>query len=74
MADYPWRDKVDPASFTGKAEEGFKHYRAEWDRLSKLILESFRDPKFDRNERDEMIRERNHVAARVMGYSHYIVP
>jgi hypothetical protein len=74
---YDWMDKTDPMSFDGPFEsdylDGFKHYRREWDRLSKLITASYNDPNFDLKEREAMRQNRNHAAARVIGFSHKLI-
>ena len=70
---YDWNDKTDPQSFESDYEAGFKHYRREWDRLSNLIIASLDDPNFDTKEREAMRQNRNHAAARVMGFSYKLI-
>lgn len=70
--DYQWRDRIDPRKFDGKWEEGFKHYRSEYERLSNLIVESA--GRIPRDELDAMRSDRNHAAARTVGFSLYLIP
>lgn len=75
MPDYKWRGKKDPASFTvTNPEEAIRYWRSEYDRLSTLLANSYDDPDIDKNERDAMRHERNGAAARVVGFSNYVVP
>lgn len=68
---YPWMDRTDPNEFASDMERGFKHYRAEYTRLSDLIVESV--GKVPTAELDMMRFERNHAAARVIGFSHHLI-
>lgn len=70
---YDWQDKIDPASFDGNWEAGFRHYRKEWERLSRVLVDSYDGDGSDISERQAMRQDRNHAAARALGFSHYLI-
>jgi hypothetical protein len=74
MSDYKWRDRTDPNVFTAKGEEGFKHYRSEYDRLMNLLTAPDTYNVMDTNEIEELRRAKNEAAARAIGFSFYVIP
>lgn len=71
MPDYKWRDPTDPNEFAADFERGFKHYRAEYVRLSDLVVNSA--GKIPRDELEAMRSDKNHAAARALGFSMHLI-
>lgn len=68
---YPWMDRTDPNEFGANFERGFRHYRAEYIRLMDILTSDKRPT--NRDELDMMRREKDHAAARALGFSQHLI-